>query len=392
MAVVGFAVERPGSPEASFECGKHTITRKFRVLCDSVLDGPITVANAIGIPPLFSIYTFGAEIHPYCRCRSIEPERMAPASLDWEVTCVYETPEIKDGATADGGHDSNANDGGGTGIENDQQFENPLAAMPEIETHWETKQVPMYVTNGLGFYVAMSQGSGLIETAQTAFFTVGAPVMVYSASGKVLLSSVSSISQMQSIQLANNWTGSSGPAIIVNISTPQPLKNSAGEIFVPPPMMDDSSLILQITRNENINSPILQTSALYMNTVNSDTFFGYNPGMVKCQFISCQRQNKQLPDASVLPYLRVTYNFHVKQSWDMQLLDKGTYYWYRTSQSAPWNDNKFITADGQPRDGLLDGTGQKLATGASPVYLTVRPYNWQAFASLNLPQSFAQVQ
>ena len=73
MAIIGIAQERPDSPQGSFEVGKHVITRKFRVITDSLADGPIVVAQAIGLPRLFQIYTFGDEFHPYCRCRSIDP-------------------------------------------------------------------------------------------------------------------------------------------------------------------------------------------------------------------------------------------------------------------------------------------------------------------------------
>lgn len=390
MAVIGFAEERPDSPQASFECGKHVITRRFRVITSSVFDGPMTVASAIGVPRLFQTYQFGSEIHPYCRCRSVEPQRLAKGSLEWEVTCVYETPEPKGGSQADGGSSSESSDGGGAGVEKDQQFENPLAALPEIETHWETSQVPIYGCQGLGNTVSVTKGSDTIDTPQTAFYAVGDPVTVYSGS-KVLVTTISAVTDNTNIVLASAWTGSTGPATLVDVAF-KPLQSSAGEIFVPPPMTDESKLILTITRNEDINTPVLLTSTLFQKAVNLDVFWGLNPGQVKCQCITAQRQNKQLPDGDVFPYLRVTYLFHAKDTWDIQLLDKGSYYKFRKTAMDPFTKQKFMTDDGQPRDGLLDGFGQKLADGAAPVFLTVWPNKRLAFSALNLPQSFAEVQ
>jgi hypothetical protein len=396
MAILGIAGERPNSPVASFSCGKHTITRTFRVLTSSVFDGPIAVANAIGIPRLFSTYQFGAELHPYCRCRSIEPERIAPGALEWNVICHYETPDAKGGARGDGGHGSDGSDkgdkgdGGGTGEEKDQQFENPLAALPEVETHWETKQIPIQGAQALGVIATATKGATLVDTTYTVFYAVGDPVTVYK-DGTLLTTTIAAITDNINISLATAWTGKTGKVYLVDVAF-KPLMSSAGEIFVPPPMMDDSSLTLTMTRNEDINTPVLATSAMFGNTVNSDVFFGLNPGQVKCQNITCQRQVKQLPNGTVFPYLRVTYLFHAKSTWDTQLLDKGSYYRFRASTSLPWTKQKFITDDGQPRDGLLDGFGQKLADGGTPVFIIVHPYTWQAFSTLNLPQSFNEVQ
>jgi len=350
----------------------------------------MTVANAIGLPRLFTPYQFGGEFHPYCRCRSIDPQRMAPGALEWEVTCVYTTPEQKDGAKEEGGHDSKDSDGGGTGEEKDEQFDNPLAAIPELETHWQTEKVPIYGVQGSGISASVSHGSSLVATTATALFTVGDPVTIY-AGKTVLNTTVSAITDGVNITLGTAWTGSTGTATIIDVAF-KPLASSAGEIFVPPPMMDRSTLLITMTRNESILSPIPETALLFQDSVNADVFFGFGPGQVKCQSITCQRQNKQLPDGSIFPYLRATYLFHARKTWDIQLLDKGSYYRFRVSTSLPWTKQKFITDDGQPRDGLLDGFGQKLADGAAPVFITVRPYPWLTFAALELPQNFQQVQ
>jgi hypothetical protein len=393
MAVIGLAAERPGSPRASFSVGKFTITRKYLVRTSSVNDGPGTVVLAIGLPRLFQPYVFGSEFLPFCRCRSVDPERMAPGSLDWEVTCVYETPEPKGGARGDGAnHDGTDGDGGGTGQETDGQFDNPLLALPEIETHYESHKIPIYGVQGLGVNVTVTNGSPDVTVGNATFFSVGDSVTVTKGSS-TLTTTISSITPGPPavLVLAANWTGTSGTALIVDNNF-KPCQASNGEIFVPAPEMDESHLILTITRNEDINSPHPALAITYQDTVNSDVFWNAVPGTCKCRSITVQRQVKNYPDGSVFPYLRVTYIFHFKSTWDIQLLDKGTWYWYQQSGATPKRKQKFLSDDGQPIDGLLDGQGGKLATGAAPVFLTVRPYARLPFSALNLPQTFQTVQ
>lgn len=334
MSIVGFAEERPDSPKATFELGKFTVTRKFLVKTSSVLDGPATVALAPGLPLLFSPYLFGIEFLPFLRCRSVEPERMAPASLEWEVTCTYETPDFKDAAMGDGGFDANkgdsrGGDGGGTGEETDGQFQNPELMIPEIEVHFETHKQAVYA--------------------------------VFNPTTQVLT----------------------------------PAAASTGEIFVPAPELDRSHLILTITRNESIASNHPGLALTYQDTVNSDTFWGAAPGQVKCQSITVQRLVKNFPDGTVLPYLKATYIFHFRNTWDIQILDKGTWYYNKpggTMDQSLWKRVKFTSDDNQLIEGLLDGTGGALAKGANPVFLTMRLYDRVPFGALNLPQSFLQVQ
>jgi len=336
MAVVGIAQMRPGYPRASFELGIQTIICKYLVVTDSVEDGPITVVLAPGLPILFQPYQFGSEYHPYCRCRSVVPERVKDGSPAWDVTCTFTTPQIKGGAHGDGGNSDSGSDGGadkgsdggGTKEETDGQFENPLLEIPEVETHFETSQIPIM---------------GVYDTSQN-------------------------------------------PAVF------KPAQASTGEIFVPPPHMENASLILTITRNEALSAAHPQLAATYMNTCNSDTFWGCSAGQVKCQNITVQRQVKQLPGGTIFPYLRVTYIFKIKDTWDLKILDSGSWYWFQKSQSEPKVKQRFLSEDKQPIQGLLDGNGNKLADGGTPVWLTIRPYNRLAFGALGLPQSFAQVQ
>lgn len=335
MAVIGIAGERPDSPKGSFELGKFRVTRKFLVLTNNYLDGPGTVALAPGIPLLYSPYLFGKEFLPFLRCRSVEAERLAPNSLQWEVTCVYETPDPKDGGGGEGGHasdpkgDPKQGDGGGTGQDTDGQFDNPLLMIPEVETHSETHKEVIY-----GVYDVLSQ------------------------------------------QLT-------------------PVAASTGEVYVPAPERDRSDLVVTITRNESILSPYPAQSILYQDAINSDVFWGANPGQVKCKSITVVRQVKNLPDGSQVPYLKVTYVFHFRDTWNQVILDKGSWYWYKpgdTQDKSQWKKKKFMSDDNQNIDGLLDGQGGSLPQGNTPVFLTLQVYPMLPFGLLGLPQSFTQVQ
>lgn len=407
MAVIGFAAERPDSPKASFEVGKYTVTRKFLVLTSSVLDGPGVVALAIGLPRLFQPYIFGTEFLPNCRVRSVVPERIKPASLEWEVTVTYETPERKHGGGGEGGQEQQDS---GTGEEQDGQFENPLLYIPEVETRFETYKQPIYGVRGLGFKAGVTNGSADVSVNPgVKFFQVGDPVcltditpryfafngsVITSSIGKSIETTVTAISG-STVTLAKPWTGvtSTDPgATLFNLNF-QPAHASNGEIFVPPPEMDASRLILTITRNEDISSPHPALALAYQDSLNSDIFWGAAPGQCKVMSITAQRQTKQLPDGSVVVYLRCTYQFQFRPFWDIQLLDKGNFYFAATSMADPTPARyAFQSREGQPIEGLLDGNGQKLADGGNPVFLSIRPYRSLPFAALNLPNSFLQVQ
>ena len=168
---------------------------------------------------------------------------------------------------------------------------------------------------------------------------------------------------------------------------PIALSASNGEPFVPAPEKEASRWELRITRNESIVSPVVSTMLTYQNAVNSDIFWGASAGLVKCQSIAVQRLEKNYPDGSTFPYLKVTYVFQFRpDSWDLTILDKGTYYINGSSKRI-----KFKTDDNQNREGLLDGAGGD-GTGGSPHWLTLRVYPRVAFGNLNLPQNFVVVQ
>lgn len=409
MSVVGLARERPDSPQAGFEMGKHTITRTFLVQTNSLSDGPYTAALAIGIPGMFTPYYYGLEFNPFCIVRSIEPKRVKPGSLFWDVVVKYETPELKGGG---GGLGDRGGDGegekGGTGVDKPGEYQNPLIEVPEIETHFETQQQVMYGCFP-GTKVTATNGSNTVTPVNTSsyYYTVGDPVLLQQVSiianmsyggvlqnaGASLATTITNINTTTgAITLAANWNGPTCTVTFTDMSF-QPLRSSNGEPFNPPPHRDESKLILTITRNEALATPHPTLSIAYQDCVNSDVFWGADPGMVKLNNITVRRETRQLQNGTTAAYLRCTYVFHIKQTWDVQLLDKGTWYWTTGSRLGTGaKQQKFLSADGNPIDGLLNGKGGKLADGATPQFLYARAYNWKPFSLLNLPQSFTQVQ
>lgn len=162
-----------------------------------------------------------------------------------------------------------------------------------------------------------------------------------------------------------------------------PCRNSAGQVFDPPPMRDRSRLVLSITRNEEIAAQHPSIDVAYVDRLNADTFWGCAPGTWKCMGVSTQRQVRQMQDATIYPYLRCTYRFEARPYWTAKLLDAGRYY-----KDANGNKLPFQLRSGEPELGLLDGRGGRLADAAAPVFLEFVIYDSVPFAGLQLPQQF----
>jgi hypothetical protein len=201
---------------------------------------------------------------------------------------------------------SSRNSGGGTGRERAGQFENPLLEWPIVKTH--------------------------------------------SAGREALIT-----------RIYDNITNSFKPCTASN-----------GEVFDPPPKYLQTFFTLEITRNEPITAAHLSIEATYTNAVNSDVFWGIAAGYWRIKEITCERQDRQLPNTPFkFAFLRVTYTIEFNpETWDLFLLDHGTYYWKR-----PANDNNGLptaggnqpaekktiqTADGHPTSAPLNGRGQPL--------------------------------
>lgn len=150
----------------------------------------------------------------------------------------------------------------------------------------------------------------------------------------------------------------------------KPATASNGEVFDPPPKYLEPYATLEITRNEAIGARQPGIAIQYANTVNSDQFWGATAGYWRCKEIIPERQERQIPGGSFrFPFLRVSYSFEYNpNTWDIQLLDYGSYYWQRArvDQGADGQPNnaaeriQIKTKDGQPTSAPLNGNGYPL--------------------------------
>ena len=160
----------------------------------------------------------------------------------------------------------------------------------------------------------------------------------------------------------------------------QPVANSAGEPFDPPLEVEKTFLTLRITVNRANFSP--STVSSYSNKTNSDTFFGFEAGKVKCRSVTAISQFEKGRH-----FWRITASFEIRDSWDYELLDAG--YWEIVAGAR----EEITFPNGRPLSAPwpLDGAGTKLTVAqvAANAGYTYRKYRIAgsrvAFAGLNLP-------
>jgi len=141
--------------------------------------------------------------------------------------------------------------------------------------------------------------------------------------------------------------------------------NSAGDPFADPVTIDDSRLVLNVTRNE-ATFPV-SVALAYVNSVNSDSWYGGNPRQWRCSNISATKQY----DAEYGAYYQVSYSFDFRvETFDHVILDRGT-------RELDAGNLRAIYISGSPVTDpvLLDGAGERLPEGDPPHYLTFRCYD-----------------
>jgi hypothetical protein len=169
--------------------------------------------------------------------------------------------------------------------------------------------------------------------------------------------------------------------LVKDVVTSKPVLNSAGERFDPPPEIDDSRIVLIYERNEPVYDSNVAVS--YRDSVNSDTWNGFDPGTVKLSKISANLEYEK-----GVFYWRVRYEFHIRDNWQVSLLDHGS--------KQLTNDNPpllvhIISKSGGIIDDLLDGNGKQLPPTnpasdrfANAVFKTYNAYTQIAFAPLQI--------
>lgn len=163
-----------------------------------------------------------------------------------------------------------------------------------------------------------------------------------------------------------------------------PIITSAGEPITDL-QVDDSRATLFIQKNFNTIDP--DQYAEFTNAVNTQTFF--NRSARKWKLRKPRWQQRFRGDDT--PFYTVTFEFDAapthgnNKTWDLDILDRGTYY-------VDNNGAKHRFQDAKGRDlrmGNLDGSGDKLADGIDPVHIVpaFRYYPEKDFADLNIPTS-----
>lgn len=155
-----------------------------------------------------------------------------------------------------------------------------------------------------------------------------------------------------------------------------PITNSAGVTFEDPVEKDVSDPIIRIVRNEPSFNQF--QAAEYRQSINSDGFFGWDPGQVKCVTLTAvQQREPEFP-----PYFRVTYEFHVRfDGWQTNKLDVG-----RIELDDSDEPINITGADDQALSEpvYLDGAGKQLEPNEPPVFLTFDLYPERPFAVFGL--------
>jgi len=172
-----------------------------------------------------------------------------------------------------------------------------------------------------------------------------------------------------------------------------PLTNSANEFYTPPMMREFKDLVL-VFEKKLIGFDDNQALE-YINTVNSDRFWGFQPG--QCRIITYEGSPVS---GSGLTWMEFMVRIEIqcrRDGWEKRRLDEGyrkivgtvtdpddpeygaiTYKMFR-ERDKNGKEGKILN---QPR--WLDGNGQALPKGGTPVYLYNKIFRETKFANLGL--------
>lgn len=132
--------------------------------------------------------------------------------------------------------------------------------------------------------------------------------------------------------------------------------NSAYEPYNPPAEMDRFIPTLTFERNEPYFNH--RNMLFYVNSVNNRVWNGWKPRTVKLAMVSGKLVLK-LKDRKVVKYWKVRYELHFnKYTWDLFLLDIGSYY-FEGGRDATLLSKKPFMVKGVPTLGLLTSDGDK---------------------------------
>jgi hypothetical protein len=172
------------------------------------------------------------------------------------------------------------------------------------------------------------------------------------------------------------------------------LTNSAGEPLDPAVIKEYRDLVMRFRFYKQYDfKELAHLKAGYIDSVNRDRFYDFDPGYVKC--ISIDAVETQI---AALRYNYITMEFAIRTfggcGWLRRFLDQGFRERRIKSLSVTdgdyYEDEQIKDLNGDPisRPAKLDGHGNLLATNQDgscvPWFLFVRDYNTKSFAPLNL--------
>lgn len=159
------------------------------------------------------------------------------------------------------------------------------------------------------------------------------------------------------------------------------VRNSAGEKFSDPPATKMvSTVVITITKTYLNSFDFLAAAISYQDAINSDVWLGIPVHSARVVGVIPTTINVYGTD-----YLQIAYTFKVKPTWDLVLLDIGTYYFETVGGFS--KRKTFTTDDGHPRRGLLNGSGGKSVGEVEHWLPALQVYPHKAFSALGLPSS-----
>lgn len=301
-----------GRTGRSSEGATREYTRVFRVLTDNVLDGPLVVMIGSGLPQVGNAYSEASgAVDLGARVTTVDPVQDQDNPKVWTVTIRYSTAP---GPQASGSGSGGKGTKGGSGTDPSEDSRNPLLRPAEVGWSFTRYRKPVRKAN------------------------------LYAIGG----------------------------AVNSAVDTVVPVVNSAGDPFVPIPEIDDSRLVLSVSRNEATFDPLVAID--YQDAVNSDGFLGAAKRTAKLN-LSAKRDW----DKVIGPYYKVQYEIEFRrEGWLLSILDAGLH---------DLNGKVLIDTNGQPYSDEvpLNGFGGKLANPDDGyVYLDYIVYKERPFAALNL--------
>lgn len=159
-----------------------------------------------------------------------------------------------------------------------------------------------------------------------------------------------------------------------------PILNSAGDPFGDPVTVDDSRVVLTITRNEKVSTFSLAVPETFSDTINDAPWNGFAAKTCKMGVITTGEPTYD-PNGKYY-YYTVTYPVTIdRATWTKKILDQGF-----NELTGPYDDEvKPVMNNGQPvSDPVpLDGAGHRLDVYGTPVALDFEVYDeadWSALA------------